>query len=147
MTTRQHCSSTADGCGHPLTDHLADARNHLRRAAASASRAPLAGADLYWALGILAQCTSAANDVIERIGVDAGQQLPDGSNANESDPTTTARDIALVSAVLSLATASARCGPVTAAVTDAQVAVTDLVATSNPRRQSAVVTPHEGRRV
>ncbi|WP_202595053.1 hypothetical protein [Rhodococcus sp. JG-3] len=147
MTTRQHCSSTADGYGHPLTDHLADARDHLRRAATSASRAPLAGADLYWALGILAQCTSAANDVIERIGVDAGQQLPDGSNANKSDPTTTARDTALVSAVLSLATASARCGPVTAAVTDAQIAVTDLVATAGPRPKLAGVTLDEGRRV
>ena len=136
MTTRQHCSSTADGCGHPLTDELSDARDHLRRATTSASRAPLVGADLYWALGVLAQCTSAVNDVIERIGIDAGEQLSGGSAANDSGPITTARDTALVSAVLALATASARCQPVTTAVTDAQVAVTDLG--SVPRRQDGL---------
>jgi len=126
MTTRQHCSSTADGYGHPLTDALADARDHLRRATTVTSRIPLAGADLYWALGVLGQCTSAANDVIEKIGIDAAEQLSGG---------TTARDTALVSAVLALATASARCQPVTAAVTDAQIAVTDLG--SIPRRREA----------
>ncbi|WP_197914487.1 hypothetical protein [Rhodococcoides fascians] len=126
MTTRQHCSSTADGYGHPLTDALADARDHLRRATTVASRTPLVGADLYWALGVLGQCTSAANDVIEKIGIDAAEQLSGGSAAEESSPITTARDTALVSAVLALATASAGCQPVTAAVTDAQIAVTDL---------------------
>ncbi|WP_249305113.1 hypothetical protein [Rhodococcus sp. 14-2483-1-1] len=135
MTTRQHCSSTADGYGHPLTDALADARDHLRRATTAASRTPLVGADLYWALGVLGQCTSAANDVIEKIGIDAADQLSGGSAADKSGATTTTRDTALVSAILALATASTRCQPVTAAVTDAQIAVTDLG--SIPRR-------HEG---
>ncbi|WP_179275998.1 hypothetical protein [Rhodococcus sp. 06-235-1A] len=131
MTTRQHCSSTADGYGHPLTDALVDARDHLRRATTAASRTPLVGADLYWALGVLGQCTSAANDVIERIGIDAAGQLSGGSDADDSGPVTTARDTALVSAVLALATASARCQSVTAAVADAQIAVTDLGSASS----------------
>ncbi|MDJ0396467.1 hypothetical protein QMK17_24495 [Rhodococcus sp. G-MC3] len=127
MTTRRHC--TSDIYSHPLTDQLAAARDRLRQASVTTSGSPLVGPDLYWALGVLAQCLTATNEFIEHVGVNASGQLTSGTSVVESGPFTGAPDTALLSAVLALATASSHCSPVIDAVTDAQIAVADLAAT------------------
>lgn len=117
-----------NGHGHALSDELAEAHDRLHRAGIAAAGSPVVASDLYWALGTLGQCVTAVNELIERLGTNARRQLRTGTSAAETGPYADAPDTALLSAVLALAKASSDCQPVHAAVADAQIAVSDLVA-------------------
>lgn len=133
MTTPPSRCSTAE-TRHPVIDRLLRARNGIRSVASAENESALVGADLYFALGTLAQCSAAVNQVIEQFGTTIGRTLGDGTAVADTGPYAGAPDTALLKAVFALASASAGCEPVTAAVTDAQIAVSDLAATRESGR-------------
>jgi hypothetical protein len=98
-----------------------------------ASETPIVAADLYWSIGALAQCLAAMDEVISQLGTNARKQLRSGKFDVESGPFEGEPDAALLTAILALARASSSCEPVQTAIGNAQIAVSDLVATRHIR--------------